>query len=656
MNDIAPFERGALIYPQPVAIACDRIRRARTEPEQVETILKCAEIVTRYLTAVSISSFCARSDSSIAPSPKLASFKGPLSFGSFLNAVRNAHDGNCDHPLRNSLREAFHGKIKQALQADRSLNDLMDLRNDLGHNLMSITEARAIAILDEQKPDSTLVQVLQRLEPILSLPLFLVDDQQIVGGKIVTQRLLLMGSSADPAPELLELTVALLHRRHPYLGFTDGVLDLAPFLIWDVVPKKGNFGLYLIHEIGEQNIVYQSVSNDERDGGSAARNEVRRRLDTGDLVFHEQVAPVGRISFLEEWHNRRTIIEQMSVSAIPWNDLDPATMQWYSQRLGVNGGDAARQVIRDRLLDGREYLRGEELRQIVLLFGREDLVRKQLGRSIIDLRAVRDPQKRWDERVEIITNVIVALRHAVDFFSQHIAATSGVTIEGLTATSGSADYIAIREALVNLFIHQDYGDPRSAGQIEIAPERTRFFNPGYALVGKDALAEGGTSQARNPLISRALKLIGFAELAGSGLRQVYQAWNQARRWPPEMTTDSANNSFTLVLDWRPMPVVVDTFWQTRIGLNMSPAHAAVVILASEPNGVTVETIAASQSVPLAAASKMVQWLVINKMVTAHPDGRISIDESRRTLVDEAKAQQRTQSASAEEQSADSSGG
>ncbi len=69
----------------------------------------------------------------------------------------------------------------------------------------------------------------------------------------------------------------------------------------------------------------------------------------------------------------------------------------------------------------------------------------------------------------------------------------------------SADYIAMRECLVNLFIHQDYGDARTAGQIEITPDRAMFFNAGKSLVDDPALAEGGRSQSRNPLISRALR-------------------------------------------------------------------------------------------------------------------------------------------------------
>ncbi len=638
MKNIAPFERGALIYPYPVAVACDRIRRARTEPEQVETILKGAEIVTRYLASLSLSSFCARSDKSVAPSPKLSSFNGPLSFGNFLNAVRHTYDGGCPHPLQSLLQDVFRGKIKQALQADHCLNDLLNLRNDLGHNLMSITEARAISVLEGRKPDAMLTQVLQRLEPLLSLPLFLVDDQQIVGSKIVAQRLLLMGTSADPSPEAVELDIALKQRRHPYLGFAEGVLDLAPFLIWDVVPQRGNFGLYFIHKIAENNIVYQSVSDDERSGDASVRDEVRQRLNHGEIIAYEPVTLSGTRSFFEAWQDQRKLIGQMSVSPIPWNDLDSVTIQWYSSRFDTNDSDSAQQVIRERLLDGKEYLRSEELRQILLLFGKPEQVQYQVGRSIIDLRAIKDPQQRWDERIEPKLNVIQALRQAVDFFGRHIATTSGVTIDGLTATSGSADYIAMREALINLFIHQDYSDRRTPGQVEITAQRTRFVNAGHSLVSKQSLAEGGTSQSRNPIISRALKLIGFAELAGSGLREVYRVWQQARRQPPEVSSDEAGNTFTLVLDWRLMPVIVDTFWQKKIGIKMSPEHAAIVILAAEPGGVTIETIAASQAVPIAIAQKMVHWLSVNKMVVTREDGRITIVEDRRVLVETAKAQ------------------
>ncbi len=79
-----------------------------------------------------------------------------------------------------------------------------------------------------------------------------------------------------------------------------------------------------------------------------------------------------------------------------------------------------------------------------------------------------------------------------------------------------------------MMIHQDYAETSMAAQIEITPQTVSFYNPGYALVGKQALEKGGKSQSRNPLLSRALRQIGFAELAGSGLREVYRAYNMAR--------------------------------------------------------------------------------------------------------------------------------
>jgi hypothetical protein len=88
----------------------------------------------------------------------------------------------------------------------------------------------------------------------------------------------------------------------------------------------------------------------------------------------------------------------------------------------------------------------------------------------------------------------------------------------LSRNDGSPDYLAMREALTNLFIHQDYADQRSCARIAIRPNETEFFNAGYSLTAVDRLEEGGAHQARNPLVARALRLMGFAEIAGSGGR------------------------------------------------------------------------------------------------------------------------------------------
>jgi hypothetical protein len=65
--------------------------------------------------------------------------------------------------------------------------------------------------------------------------------------------------------------------------------------------------------------------------------------------------------------------------------------------------------------------------------------------------------------------------------------------------------------LINQFIHQEYGDPTAPAQIVIRPGETVLFNVGHSLVDSEQLSKGGRSQSRNPLIARALRLIGFAD-------------------------------------------------------------------------------------------------------------------------------------------------
>ncbi len=232
---------------------------------------------------------------------------------------------------------------------------------------------------------------------------------------------------------------------------------------------------------------------------------------------------------------------------------------------------------------------------------------------MIDCRAKKNPDARWDERRESAENVVECLKLAIDFFGRHVG-IDGVTLEGLKAISGSANYIAMREGLVNLCIHQDYGDPTTVAQIEISPDQTMFFNAGRSLVSNSALVDGGKSQSRNPLISRALRLIGFAELAGSGLREVHRAWREAKRYPPTIESNPEANTFTLKLNWRELPVITDEFWKKRLGVNLTPQESAALLLSSAPSGTSAEEIASSQGMHVSEAAEVCKALLRNALV------------------------------------------
>ncbi len=239
--DNTPFENGIAIYPQPIALSCGRICRARNSQEQLDAIVKCAETVTRYLAAVAISSFSAREDASIAVPKGLSNFVGNLSFGHFLGAVQGIASINSTHPLKDALNAAFKSKKGGSGPADTSLSTLLKLRNQLGHGLMSISEAKATSIFQERSPHEDLKIALEALDSIFRLPLFVVEEQRVESKKFIARCLLLMGESQDPLPEEIEINTDLERIRSPYIGLPDGVLCLYPFLIWELVTAKANY-------------------------------------------------------------------------------------------------------------------------------------------------------------------------------------------------------------------------------------------------------------------------------------------------------------------------------------------------------------------------------------------------------------------------------
>lgn len=632
------FERGAAIYPQPIALSCGRICRAKTPQERLDAILRCAEVLTRYLAALAVASFAAREDQNVPAPPALGDLKGNLSFGHFLSVVQGVTTAGCAHPLRGGLDASFKAKDGIPGPANAVLVALLSLRNQLGHDLNNIVEARAVTIFKDKQPDTALRSALESLDPLLRLPLFLVEEQRLVSKKPIARRLLLMGESADPLPEEIELSEGMEHDRVLYVGFNDGVICLRPLLQWDLVQQRANYGLYFLHAV-QQELSFITVHSEREERNGELLGELQQRLAGGSVPI-EPVKLRDGTSLAVEWRRRCQGIEQelqLRSGLIPWDDMESATLRWYGTQLGLPADELViRDALSERLLDGRDRLQPDEVRQLVLLFGREAAVRQLLGRGLIDCRVIRRDQPRPTERVEATINVIEALKLAIEFFGRHIGVDE-TTIDGLRATSGSADYIAMREALVNLFIHQDYSDQRTVAQIEIRPERAIFFNAGKSLVGTTALAEGGKSQSRNPLISRALRLIGLAELAGSGLRAIYHAWAGEKRRPPVYESNSAANSFTLTLDWRPMPEIADIFWKQRLGVSISPQESAVLILASEPDGVSIERIAAAQSLLIDEARSLVQRLLKEGLVEERK-GLVTAKEHLRELVEEARRQ------------------
>ena len=144
------------------------------------------------------------------------------------------------------------------------------------------------------------------------------------------------------------------------------------------------------------------------------------------------------------------------------------------------------------------------------------------------------------------------------------------------------------------------------------------------------LAEGGKSQSRNPIISRALRLIGFAELAGSGLAEIHRAWREAKRRPPKTESSSSANTFTLTLDWRPLNIVYDEFWRSKLGAKVTTEQAKILAVIDDPEGFTVQEIASAQGMFVDDMLSDLNALVLNGLADKS-NGKYQIKKHLRGL-------------------------
>ena len=630
-NNKTKLEEYSEVLPQPIAIAVSKILRVRSNQQEIDACLKAAEVTTRYLAILCMASFRARKCHTLEHE-RLLSLHGNLAWGHFLDVIQKVTAVKEDHPIKNHLSpfRPRKGDLKSGQgEAEKGLLDLLKLRNELGHNLASLSDARASIITKDRKPLLTLVNVMNSLKAILSFPLILIEQQSLEKGQIIARTLWLMGDSPDPRPDEISLDSGVNDTRVPYLAIGEELLSLFPVLLWDAIPSMEVYGLLLLDSIGEKKIRFQSMYSDRTETNGERISSLNSLFD-GETISSEIVHLKDGNTLSSYWRGesaQRLEALKRHEGSMQWELFDMNTVEWYAKRVkdktGVEQGKAEN-VINERLFEGRVRFSENDRKQALLLFGATKAVRESLGRNIIDLRYVSDPGSRWDDRKELCANVLACLREAVDFFAEHVKIPD-TSLEKLDEIRGSADYLAMREALVNQFIHQDYSDQRASAQVEIRPDEAIFFNPGFSFISDRDLVEGGKSQARNPLIARALRLIGFAELAGSGLRTLQYAWREAHRKPPKFESDKESNTFTVDLDWRLVHNFFDEFWKARLGVKLTPEQAQIMNLCGDPAGIAIEQAASGTGLKFEDTMIALNYLERQTLVQKRDDRYFVVD-------------------------------
>src|SRR5215813_8353146 len=329
------FRRASLIFPQPVAIACGRILRARSHAAWLDACLRAGEVLARYVAAVTVSSFAARDGGDAL---RISPLEKNLAFGSFLSTAQQVANVEVPHPAAPYLAAGFRPKKRQSHGVTfTAIESILNLRNAFSHQLQAMNENVARALLQQHKPDVQLVAAMEGLEGLLRLPLFIIEEQQLAQRVIRARRLLLMGESADPAPDEIEFSGrdGVEDTGVPYVAINATVLKLSPLLAWGFIPQRADMRLLFLDKVNPPDTAFKTVEGDEVAGAPGCAADVIA-LCAGGKRPGEQVELRDGRHLAREWGERRDLIEETGARGeglIPWESFDAETLNWYASRL-----------------------------------------------------------------------------------------------------------------------------------------------------------------------------------------------------------------------------------------------------------------------------------------------------------------------------------
>ncbi len=338
---------------------------------------------------------------------------------------------------------------------------------------------------------------------------------------------------------------------------------------------------HLIEEDGKALLVFHIPEARRQDkpvylGGDIRKSFIRR--GAGD----ERCTPAEIERFLRDATDER--YDAATVDFDPGRCFDDESVRWYRTRFYDRNPD------HDESLPPLEFLHhwgliveaGGRLlptRAAVLLFGADPAFRQVLPRPVVDCQWRRGDwseevqEERWADRLVIETNLVKTWRALVERYLQRAEKPFSVDPETLQRVDRPPDYVAFREAAINLLIHQDYADHTRKPSIRFFDDRTLLWNPGDAFASAEALLDPGEKEVRNPRIVSAFRRIGLSEQAGTGIRAIFDRWRGLGRVPPVVENDRTRKAFQLTLLKEELLSEEQRLFQASLGVRLDEAEA-----------------------------------------------------------------------------------
>lgn len=221
----------------------------------------------------------------------------------------------------------------------------------------------------------------------------------------------------------------------------------------------------------------------------------------------------------------------------------------------------------------------------VLLFGTGRYVRQILPRPVLDYQRIDTPfdqwsaEQRWHDRYVFEENIFQTWQGLVSRYMRIAEHPFSIDPATLRRNDDPPDYVAFREAAINLLIHQDYGDHGRKASVKLFADRIVFWNPGDAFATAAELLDPTEKEVRNPAIVKAFRRIGLSDQAGTGIRAIFRNWHELGRVPPQLSNDKARKEFELVLINKPLVTDALRRFRQTLDANLTPEQADALALA-----------------------------------------------------------------------------
>ncbi len=327
--------------------------------------------------------------------------------------------------------------------------------------------------------------------------------------------------------------------------------------------------------------------------------------------------------------------------------LDIETLKWY-QELFYRRNPEQRPVD-----DPSEFLQewnflinqnGKRVltRAAILLFGHDRYVRGLLPRPVLDYQRIDtrfdawSADERWHDRMVFEENLFKTWRGLVAKYSRIAEHPFKVDPATMRRNDDPPDYIAFREATINVLIHQDYGDHNRKASLKWFTDRLIFWNPGDAFATKAQLLESNEKDIRNPLIVNAFRRIGLSDQAGTGIRSILRNWRELGRRPPLINNDKAGKAFELILLQAPLMSEAIQRFLKSLDINLTTEEAALLAIASIQPLLDVTDAAMASGSNLALALHALEHLCNQKLLIARDNSTYSLTELVRSRLEQAE--------------------